>query len=436
MTPNNKPTEQLFKDAFADFQKTPSDKVWTGVKKGIFFNNIQKLLSFIVAGVAVLVTVFVIYSLSSSSNLNKTKLNKTKLNKISTQENTQELLIQEIDYQRDMVISAPEKELTVKKIHSANKNYRNNVNTSKKQNPQNIQHKIIAPTVVPIINVYKQEPVLEDSTQNILQIPDANFTISKHEGCVPFTIHLKSKNNENTSSTWDFGNGQNSQGNEVNYTYNEAGEYTVKHTVVNTGIVNTKTLKIKVHEQPKADFMVEEPKNIHVGGKTIFTNLSTGSVRSEWSFGDGSRTNEINPTHSYAKKGMYDVKLKVFSEKNCIDSSTIENLIVKHTKYNIQFPNAFTPSLQGPVSEKYYDNDISNNLFHPVNVKGVSRYKLTIYNKKGIILFETTDYTIGWNGYYKNRLMKQGVYIYVCNGQFTDGEYFNKSGNITLIHVK
>jgi PKD repeat protein len=43
-----------------------------------------------------------------------------------------------------------------------------------------------------------------------------------------------------------------------------------------------------------------------------FSNTSTGHIeRSEWTFGDGSRSTQTHPTHTYTAAGVYEVALKV-----------------------------------------------------------------------------------------------------------------------------
>ncbi|MGI5160098.1 ThuA domain-containing protein [Microbispora sp. CA-102843] len=46
--------------------------------------------------------------------------------------------------------------------------------------------------------------------------------------------------------------------------------------------------------------------------KTVaFSNTKAGGVKWEWDFGDGSKSTEANPTHTYANLGSYKAKLKV-----------------------------------------------------------------------------------------------------------------------------
>ncbi|HHV75471.1 MAG TPA: PKD domain-containing protein, partial [Thermoanaerobacterium sp.] len=49
----------------------------------------------------------------------------------------------------------------------------------------------------------------------------------------------------------------------------------------------------------------------HTGYKVQFTDKSTGSTQSRtWDFGDGSKSTEKNPTHTY-QPGTYTIKLTI-----------------------------------------------------------------------------------------------------------------------------
>jgi hypothetical protein len=40
----------------------------------------------------------------------------------------------------------------------------------------------------------------------------------------------------------------------------------------------------------------------------------------------------------------------------------------------------------------------------------------------------------GWDGYHKGTLCAQAVYVYKCWGYFINGELFQETGDVTLIH--
>lgn len=72
----------------------------------------------------------------------------------------------------------------------------------------------------------------------------ADFEISYHTACKPFTVNFTNKSQNAESYHWDFGNGDFSNETNPSYVYNEAGTYTV-HLIstsdVNCGLTNVKT---------------------------------------------------------------------------------------------------------------------------------------------------------------------------------------------------
>jgi hypothetical protein len=99
----------------------------------------------------------------------------------------------------------------------------------------------------------------------------------------------------------------------------------------------------------------------------------------------------------------------------------------------IEFPNAFIPNSDGP-SGGYYSNksDESAQIFHPVT-SGVSEYQLRVFSKRGVMIFESNDINIGWDGYHKGQLCEPGVYVWKVRGTFRNGESFVRMGDLTLL---
>jgi hypothetical protein len=126
------------------------------------------------------------------------------------------------------------------------------------------------------------------------------------------------------------------------------------------------------------------------------------------------------------------VSLRAESDKGCVDSTSIVNAF-PGGEYYIEFPNAFIPNTQGPTGGYYSkQTDEAAHVFHP-SVSGVYEYHLKVFSKLGILVFESTDVNIGWDGYYKGKLCDPGVYVWKVNGSFVDGELFAKMGDLTLL---
>ncbi len=95
----------------------------------------------------------------------------------------------------------------------------------------------------------------------------------------------------------------------------------------------------------------------------------------------------------------------------------------KHCNYAIYFPNAFTPNGDG-----------HNDLFRPVLSGHPVSYHLSIYNRWGQRIFDTTDPHKGWDGRIGGRAQDTGTYVWSCNYQFAGDKKMSRKGTITLVH--
>jgi PKD repeat protein len=163
-----------------------------------------------------------------------------------------------------------------------------------------------------------------------------------------------------------------------------------------------------------------------------FINYSTDAVKYHWNFGDGTYSELFEPHHKYSKYGNFDVTLTVYNEFGCPHSMLIQNAF-SGLKYFLEFPNAFIPNPDGSSGGVYSSkSDESAQVFHP-SYSGVSEYQLKIFSKIGILIFESNDINIGWDGYFNGQLSNSGVYIWKVRGKYRNGEPFTKMGDVTLL---
>jgi hypothetical protein len=100
----------------------------------------------------------------------------------------------------------------------------------------------------------------------------------------------------------------------------------------------------------------------------------------------------------------------------------------------IKFPNVFKWNESGPTGGYWAQNVVNDNTFHPFFVN-VIEYNLQIFNRWGVLLYESSDLFKGWDGYFSNsKLALQGVYVWKVVGRYADGTYFNKIGDVTFLH--
>ncbi|MBK8489942.1 MAG: gliding motility-associated C-terminal domain-containing protein [Saprospirales bacterium] len=89
----------------------------------------------------------------------------------------------------------------------------------------------------------------------------------------------------------------------------------------------------------------------------------------------------------------------------------------------VLLPNAFAPN---GVNQEFrpaiqYPNSITS-------------YRLQIYNRYGQLLFETTNWSEGWNGKHQGREMPQGMYVYRLEVRYGgDNEGVRAEGVLVLV---
>ncbi|PLX04710.1 MAG: hypothetical protein C0594_08905 [Marinilabiliales bacterium] len=136
--------------------------------------------------------------------------------------------------------------------------------------------------------------------------------------------------------------------------------------------------------------------------------------------------------HLYTEEGLYDIWLWVWTDEGCRDSVLVEKAVDVRKSGDLVFPNAFTPDPSGSNDGSYEAGDYTNNVFYPAN-KGIEEYHLQIFNRWGELIFESFDINIGWNGYYRDELCKQDVYVWKVKGKYINGQTFIKAGDVTLV---
>lgn len=274
------------------------------------------------------------------------------------------------------------------------------------------------------------------------------------EACVPFTIDFSAvtKYANSDQYEWDFGDGDASSTDTLpTYTYTEPGIYTVRLVVKGDGGPNSDIRIVTIDPRPTAAFSFndsavfrasqnQEPDIISFYNQTrdgdnywwFFNNQEQEDAWPIFNIANAEST-EKHPTWFYEAEGFYYVALIAESNLGCYD--TVVHSIPIHVlgEGSIQFPTAFTVDPSGARDEWVSDPaDMDTRIFRPY-AKGVENYKLEVYNRWGVIVFESIDVNHGWNGYLQGQPAKQDVYIWRAKGRYTNGQPYEESGDVTLI---
>lgn len=130
-----------------------------------------------------------------------------------------------------------------------------------------------------------------------------------------------------------------------------------------------------------------------------------------WNTGATSSIITVNPTETTTYKAHWEQNNQCYQGEITV---TILNC-------SIFVPNAFSPNGDGV-----------NDVFRPVG-DGITNYDMLIFGINGERLFETKDFSFGWDGRNGNAKMKEGVYIYRISFQDETGQRRNLQGSFNLL---
>jgi len=208
--------------------------------------------------------------------------------------------------------------------------------------------------------------------------------------------------------TWEFGDGNSFNEQNTTYSYISAGIYQVNLTVKNEyGLSNTSSRSITIipPTEPTADFSWA-PNPPIINQSTQFTDTSipgSGQIVSwSWDFGDGSDSDDDNPTHQFSSLGNFTVSLNVTNTYGLYDEKSISITVNLPTEpdadftwspssplkgQSVQFTDTSTPGVANITSWlwDFGDNTNSNlkNPTHSYSTTGTFTVNLTIEDSNG-----------------------------------------------------
>jgi gliding motility-associated-like protein len=169
---------------------------------------------------------------------------------------------------------------------------------------------------------------------------------------------------------------------------------------------------------PSANFFVDPDSGI-LPFSASFINLSEHSTHWEWDFGDGSGSDDFSPAHEYRDTGHYKVLLTVSTANGCRDTA-VQKVIVG-ADFTIYVPNAFTPNEDG-----------LNDDWH-VKWIGVKAFHVMLFDRWGMVIFESTDPDFQWDGILHGKACQEGIYTYVIEASGYLRAKLKRAGTVTLI---
>lgn len=294
--------------------------------------------------------------------------------------------------------------------------------------PESVTHTYAA------AGTYQVQLILTDT--NFCNYPDTVFTSititdlvkadfsAVPEACAPYNATFTNKSLNGQSFIWKISDGTEYFSTNIQHQFAVPGTYRIKLIAIDNGTCNridSMEISVAVYEPPKAlfNFSPAPPKP---NAPINIQNLSTGGENYVWNMGDGISftTSKKDPfSHIYYNAGNYTACLTAVIKNVCADTFCLP--IAARTIRTYDVPNAFTPNGDGKNDEIY--------------VRGfeIKKMEWKIFNRWGAVVFETKDFTKGWDGKWNGQMQPQDVYSYTLDIEFSDGYKERRTGDIHLI---
>ena len=175
----------------------------------------------------------------------------------------------------------------------------------------------------------------------------------------------------------------------------------------NSCLSDTITVSVNTTPVPSAA-LAANPNPAIINVPVSFSDNSTvyggASTNWFWTFGDGSFSNQQNPTHSYSEPGTYHVCLQIETTEGCVDSlcSDVEIIAAELVLPNVSTPNA----------------DNMNDFLYFENLEFFGTNNLKVFNRWGQLIYEKDNYSNDWSP----KSLSDGTYYYILTLQ--NGEIY------------
>jgi gliding motility-associated-like protein len=215
---------------------------------------------------------------------------------------------------------------------------------------------------------------------------------------------------------WGFGSGDSAFNvNPAVHMFSNPGEYIVFVEAIYRACPDTSISKtFYVFSQPAVSIMGDS--TVCPGGAPILVmdNLNANTAGVSWKWNTG----ETTPGIKIVEPGRYYVKV---TEHGC---STTDSITIGNDCY-MDIPNAFTPNGDG-INDYFFPRTLLT--------RGLTAFSMQIYNRWGQEIFATTTLDgRGWDGRFNDVAQPEGVYVFIIDAVFKDGQHEHHQGNVTLL---
>lgn len=255
---------------------------------------------------------------------------------------------------------------------------------------------------------------------------NAAFTYTINYGCSADTVsYSHTGGNAVNKWLWNFGSNGTSSTQSEDVIYTSFGAKKTSLIVSNGFCSDTSAQDIYLNNFLKADFNVNPflcPDSL------LFVQpvpVTERPLQFLWKFGDGATSTDSLPApHLYppnSNEVKYPVTYIITNDLGCSDTITKE--VIQLRTCRIDVPTAFTPNGDG-----------LNDFFGPLNALAAENFLFRIYNRWGVLVFESKDWTKPWDGKLSGITQPAANYVWTLSYRdLVTGRDVNRKGSFILI---
>ena len=183
------------------------------------------------------------------------------------------------------------------------------------------------------------------------------------------------------------------------------------------------TISVILNDPPVYTIILDSVATIDLGKSVELSPVTVGGNPATWLWTPIDFLNCAtcqNPIASPVNDYSYTVQ--TVSDNGCIATSTIRITVIP--KYDVFIPDAFTPNGDG-----------NNDYFQVFGNKDIwKQFEVTIFDRIGEKVYESSDMNFKWDGTYKGQLLNSAVFVYMVKVVYLDN-HADKiyKGSVTLI---
>lgn len=214
-------------------------------------------------------------------------------------------------------------------------------------------------------------------------------------------------------------------------------EQSVTSPTFNTISVDARTTAERTNKKPENSNQINTGEGVDgLGGSApadiaFRAYVTDALLHSEWQFSTTpgfeeitQRFNQQDLDHTFNEEGTTYVRFVGSNfDGSCEVTGDVYTVTIGSSE--LKCPNAFSPGASEGVNDEW-----------KVSYRSIVEFECWIFDRNGVQLFHFSDPEQGWDGKYRGKLVRPGVYYYVIEAKGADGKQYRKSGDINILRYK